>query len=717
MELIKQLAALAGLQDSYVHAQGHTEVISLEKQQAILAAMGFDLSSEAAIQQHIHQLTEAPWLEVLAPVNVSQHGQPVQLCLQQRQHQALSDWQWQITTEDQQQLSGSLSVSASDIVARQQTSMGEVLAANLQLDISLPLGYHELVLRSGNQHYSQQVIITPARCFQLHDKAVLHKTFGPALQLYAVRSERNWGIGDFIDLQQMIAPLAAQGVDFIGLNPLHALYPELPQDCSPYSPNSRLWLNTEYVALEHVAEYQECTAAQQLFASENFQQQLQQVRASSDVDYIGVAALKKAIATLLFQHFKQQQLAKNTARAQQFQQFVAQNGSSLRQLAIHQVLQGHLFAQNSDMAAWQNFPSELQDPNSDAVAEFASKHSDAIEQQLYLQWLAQLQLAEVKRLCQQHGMAIGLYCDVAVGTSRSSAESWGAPEDYLLDLSVGAPADIMAPKGQNWGLLAYNPRTLRQKAYQPFIELIQANMRYAGALRLDHVMALLRLWCCPLGTDATAGAYIRFPAADLFAILALESQRNSCVVIGEDLGTVPVEISHLLAQYQVLSYRVFMLEQKAGSYDYAAQTYPDSALATVTTHDMPTLVGYWQQHDLALRHQLDLFPSATVADNLHQLRADEMALMRQRLQLPNKDYTADDYAALVRASHIFTASQPAKLFAFQLEDLLLMPTPVNIPGTSTEYPNWRRKLVKNIEDILKHTDVLQLVDAIKSARQ
>lgn len=712
MELIKQLAALVGLQDSYVHAQGHTEVISLDKQQAILQAMGYDLTSNDAMQEKIVELSEQPWLEVIAPVTVCQQGEPLRIRVQQLQHNAVSDWQWQINTEEQQQFSGSLTIAAKDITGRRQTRQGEVLAADLTLDLSLPLGYHQLTLSNNQQHYHQQLIVTPQRCFQLHDKAVLHKTFGPAIQLYAVKSARNWGMGDFADLQQMVAPLAEQGVDFIGLNPLHALYPELPQDCSPYSPNSRLWLNTDYVALEHTAEYADCTAAQQLVNAESFQQRLQHLRAQTYVDYIGVAAAKKAVATLLFQQFKQQHLAKNTPRAAQFQQFVADGGDSLRQLTIYQVLQGQLFQQDWNMAAWQNFPQQLRNPNSSAVAEFASANSDAINQQLYLQWQAQLQLAEVKRLCQQHGMAIGLYCDVAVGTSRSSAESWGAPEDYLLDLSVGAPADIMAPKGQNWGLLAYNPQTLRQKAYQPFIDLLQANMRFAGALRLDHVMALLRLWCCPVGADATAGAYIRFPAADLFAILALESQRNSCVVIGEDLGTVPVEISHLLAQYQVLSYRVFMLEQKAGSYDYAAQTYPELALATVTTHDMPTLVGYWQQGDLELRHELDLFPNPQVADSLYQLRTDEKQLMCQRLQLND-----GDYPQLIRASHLFTAQQPARLFAFQLEDLLLMSTPVNIPGTSNEYPNWRRRLTDNIDDILQRPDVRQLIADIKTARQ
>ncbi|WP_215398399.1 4-alpha-glucanotransferase [Rheinheimera oceanensis] len=712
MELIKQLAALVGLQDSYVHAQGHTEVISLDKQQAILQAMGYDLTSAEVIQDKIVELSEQPWLEVIAPVTVCQQGEPLRIRVQQLQQNAVSDWQWQIHTEEQQQFSGNLTIAAKDISERRQTRRGEVLAAELVLDISLPLGYHQLTLSNNRQHYNQQLIITPQRCFQLHDKAVLHKTFGPAIQLYAVKSARNWGIGDFADLQQMIAPLAAQGVDFIGLNPLHALYPELPQDCSPYSPNSRLWLNTDYVALEQTADFSDCLAAQQLVGSESFQQQLQHLRAQTYVDYTGVAAAKKQVASLLFQHFKQQHLAKNTPRAAQFRQFVQDAGDSLQQLAIHQVLQGQLFRQSWDMAAWQNFPEPLRSPHNSAVAEFASANSDAINQQLYLQWQAQLQLADVKQQCQQHGMAIGLYCDVAVGTSRSSAESWGAPEDYLLDLSVGAPADIMAPKGQNWGLLAYNPQTLRQKAYQPFIELLQANMRFAGALRLDHVMALLRLWCCPLGADATAGAYIRFPAADLFAILALESQRNSCVVIGEDLGTVPVEISHLLAQYQVLSYRVFMLEQKPGSYDHAAQTYPELALATVTTHDMPTLVGYWQQHDLELRHELDLFPNAQVADSLYQLRTDEKQLMSQRLQLQD-----GDYKQLIRASHLFTAQQPARLFAFQLEDLLLMATPVNIPGTSNEYPNWRRRLTDNIDVILQRPDVLQLIADIRAARQ
>lgn len=712
MKQIEQLASLVGLQDSYVHANGHTEHIALPVQHALLSAMGFDLSNEQAITEQINQLQQNAWQETLAPVTVAHEGNMLVVRLHLAASKARSQWQWQITQEDGQPLQGEITLQPKDIVAEFSVGSEKILAFDLAITSELTTGYHQLQLSDGVQQLQQRLIVAPARCFQLHDSAILHKTMGPAIQLYAVRSSRNWGIGDFVDLKNMVAPLAAQGNDFIGLNPLHALYPLLPQDCSPYSPNSRLWLNTQYVALEETAEFQRSTQAQQLVASSDFSQKLAACRATANVDYPAVAALKDQVATLLYQTFCQHELAHNTARAQEFSHFVQQGGASLRYMAIFKVLQGTLFWQDHTMAAWQNFPPEYQNPTNPEVQQFALQYAEQIEQQLYLQWLAQQQLAAVKTECQKQGMALGLYCDVAVGTSRSSAESWAAPDDFLLDLSVGAPPDIMAPKGQNWGLLAYNPATLRQKAYQPFIDLIRANMRYAGALRLDHVMALLRLWCCPLGADATQGGYLRMPAQALFAILALESQRNHCIVIGEDLGTVPAEISALMQQYQVLSYRVFMLEQKHGSYQHRDQTYPQQSLATVTTHDMPTLVGFWQELDLALRHQLDLFPSPAVADNLQQLRQAEKAILQQALQLHQPDA-----ATLVRACHLYTAATPARLFAYQLEDLVLLDTPVNIPGTSTEYANWQRKLPQNIEDILSNPQVTALISAIKNARQ
>lgn len=712
MEQLMRLATLAGIQNSYVHANGHTEHIALPVQQAILQAMGFDLSSETGIAAHIQALEQQAWQERLAPVTVCTEGELLHVRLQLLAATATSQWQWCITQESGLPLTGELTLQPKDIVEDYQTDQGKILAFYLPLTAELVAGYHQLELTDGTQKLRQQVIISPARCFQLHDSAILHKTMGPAIQLYAVRTARNWGIGDFIDLKNMVEPLAAQGNDFIGLNPLHALYPMLPQDCSPYSPNSRLWLNTLYVALDAAPEFAHCSAAQQLIASPEFQQKLTACRDAADVDYPAVAALKAQVATLLYQYFVRTELTQQSARAAAFHAFLAQGGKALQQVALFKVLQGTLFWQDHTMAAWQNFPLDYQDPNSDAVQQFAVAHAELIQQQLYLQWLAQQQLAEVKAECRKQGMAIGLYCDVAVGTSRSSAESWAAPEDFFLDLSVGAPPDIMAPKGQNWGLLAYNPTTLRRKAYQPFIDLIRANMRNAGALRLDHVMALLRLWCCPLGADATQGAYVGMPAEALFAILALESQRNHCVVIGEDLGTVPVAISELMQRYQVLSYRVFMLEQKQGSYEHRDQTYPPLALATVTTHDMPTLIGFWQEYDLALRHKLDLFPNQAVADNLHQLRKDEKQLLQQHLGIEQPDsYT------LVRACHLYTAATPAQLFAYQLEDLVLLDTPVNIPGTSTEYPNWRRKLPYNVEEILQQPAVLALLAEMKQARR
>ncbi len=711
MEQLTRLATLAGLQQDYVHANGQKISIAPAVQQAILIAMGFDLSSDAMITAQIQQLEHAKWQEKLAPVTVSTVGEPLCITLKLPAATASSHWQWCIQLEEGGQLNGEYRLQAKDIKAEFGQAADKMLAFDLTLTSELPLGYHQLQLSDGQTTLTQQLIIAPGRCFQLHDRAILHKTMGPALQLYALRSARNWGIGDFADLKNSVAPLAALGNDFIGLNPLHALYPLLPQDCSPYSPNSRLWLNTLYVALDETPEFKASQRAQQRVAADDFQQQLAACRATSDVDYPAVAALKAEIAAILYQHFKDHEVANNTERAQAFLHFVEHSAAHLKQMALFKVLQGHLFWQDHQTAAWQHFPKALQNPHSDAVRQFAAEHAEQINQQLYLQWLAQQQLAEVKAECQKQGMAIGLYCDVAVGTSRSSAESWGAPEDFLLDLSVGAPPDIMAPKGQNWGLLAYNPQTLRQKAYRPFIELIRANMQHAGALRLDHVMALLRLWCCPLGADASQGAYLSMPADALFAILALESQRNHCIVIGEDLGTVPAQISELMQRYQVLSYRVFMLEQTAQSYQHPEQTYPPLALATVTTHDMPTLIGFWREHDLALRHQLDLCPSSEVAATLGQLRQTEKQLLQQALALNNPEAKT-----LVRACHLYTAGTAAQLFAYQLEDLVLLDTPVNIPGTSTEYPNWRRKLPQNIEQILTRPDVVELLQEIKQAR-
>lgn len=710
MEPIQHLAELAGVQDHYINAHGQPEHIRQDVIKGVLGAMGFDLSSPERVASQIQQLQLQPWKRYLQPVTVLTEQQPLRVRLQQPEQSALSNWSWQIDTEFGEQLQGQLQLSKADICQQADVAGQAWLAFELTLPTELPAGYHQLTLTAEQIQLQQRLIVAPSRCYQLQDKAIFRKTAGPAIQLYALNTEHNWGIGDFGDLIRLAPEFAKAGCDFIGLNPLHALYPALPQDCSPYSPNSRLWLNSLYVDLTLEPEYL-ADGVQSVVNSTEFQRQLQQCREDSAVDYATVSRLKQRITSLMFQQFKQQEWVKKTERAKAFQRFVEQGGDSLYQLVVYKVLQQQMFAKDWQMASWQQFPAEYQHPGSAAVKDFAVQHQDAIQQQLYAQWLAYRQLAAAQQACIQAGMAIGLYRDLAVGTNRSSAETWAEPDNYYLKLSVGAPADIMAPKGQDWGLPPYNPTELREQAYQPFIDLLQANMQHAGALRIDHVMALMRLWCTPVGKSATEGAYVQFPAEELFAILALESQRNHCVVIGEDLGTVPAEISRLLEQYQVLSYRVFLLEQKDSSYQHADLTYPARSMATVSTHDMPTMVGYWQEHDLALRHQLDLYPSAEVAEQLHQLRLDEKQIMHQQLAL-----TDDDYTQLVRNSHLFVAATPAALMAFQLEDLVLVDTPVNVPGTSTEYPNWQRRLPEPVEHSLQRSDVRQLLADIKAAR-
>jgi 4-alpha-glucanotransferase len=708
--LLAELIAFCGIETEFNDAWGKPTRVSETQQLELLKAQGFDIEDDdtARLQLLARQLDF--WQQPLQQVSVQRLGEPLQVSLQVALEQANTVIALQLTCEDGQHYTCNLTPvdgELTQVIVLDEVEYHQYLH---ELPWQLPAGYHQLAIAGSAQQ--QRLIITPGHCFQ-PEQFTRHKQWGIALQLYALRSGRNWGIGDFTDLSHTLSYLASVGADFIGLNPIHALYPAMPESASPYSPSSRRWLNISYIDVEAMPGFANCSRTKALIEAPGFVSQLNEQRRKDYVDYSGVMQLKLPAMKSLYQWFSEQKstTAKDINKA--FKQFKLQSGDSLLQLALYDALHAHLYQQNSDYWGWPNWPEQYRDPASDAVMQFSKQHSAELDFYCYLQFIAQQQLAQAQQVAKNAGMLLGLYRDLAVGVSEASTEIWSNPQLYCRQATVGAPPDPLGPAGQNWGLPPMYPYQLYKQAYQPIIDLLRANMQHAGALRIDHVMALLRLWWVPKSAaTAAGGAYVYYPIMDLLGILALESQRNSCVVIGEDLGTVPVEISHLMAQYQVLSYRVFMLEQKAGSYDHAALTYPELALATVSTHDMPTMVGYWQEYDLALRHQLDLFPNPQVAQSLYQLRTDEKQLMRDKLQLED-----GNYSQLIRASHLFTASQPAKLFAFQLEDLLQMSTPVNIPGTSTEYPNWRRKLIHNIEDILQRPDVQQMISEIRTARQ
>jgi 4-alpha-glucanotransferase len=330
-------------------------------------------------------------------------------------------------------------------------------------------------------------------------------------------------------------------------------------------------------------------------------------------------------------------------------------------------------------------------------------------------------LVGAQSLTRELGMPLGLYGDYAVGANPSGSETWVDQSNYCLGAEIGAPPDPLALKGQGWGIPPSDPAAMQAQRLQGFIRLIRDNMRYYGALRLDHVMSLCRLWWVPAGCAATAGAYVHYPLQQLLTVLCLESARSSCLVVGEDLGVVPDEMRQAMPEFGLYHYKVLLFEKVSGRFR-RPEEFARHALAAATTHDLPTLHSYWEAHDIELRRQLNLYPSAEIeADIVRERDHDrEMLLAALREQglnpahpaAPLEPYTAE----LGHALHMYLARSSTALVALQIEDLLGMIDPVNVPGTNTEYPNWQRKLTMPIEDMAARHDFAERFAEINRAR-
>ena len=374
-----------------------------------------------------------------------------------------------------------------------------------------------------------------------------------------------------------------------------------------------------------------------------------------------------------------------------------------------------------------NWPEQFHDPAGPAVVQFAADHATEVQFFLYLQWLADTQLTQAQALARALGMPIGLYGDYAVGANASGSECWSDRETYRLGAEIGAPPDPLALKGQGWGIPPPDPQVMERDRLQGFVRLIRANMRYYGALRLDHVMSLFRLWWVAAHRSPLAGAYVHYPVDQLMTIVALESARAQCLVVGEDLGVVPDEMRRAMPQYGVYHYKVVLFEKSGGRFR-RPEDYVRQALATVTTHDMPTLRAYWQGLDIDLRERLDLYPSAeSLAAVRHERDLDRIALLaalqEQGLLPPAPDEAAQGAfksvpftPQLAQALHLYLARSNAGLAAVQIDDLLGLSDPVNVPGTSHEYPNWQRKLDADLEAIVTRADLAEELRAIDRMR-
>lgn len=706
--LLAELIAFNGIETRFTDAWGNPAEVTEHDQLRMLQALGFDTSDEQKAAEQLRQRQLLHWAEPLDPVSVqTQTGQykwqvrlPIAQVYDKLTFTLLTEQGERFTLEKVAVDDGELTqVGQFEAVEYQQYEFTVVL--------TLPLGYHTLQLQicGDEDDFVQSFIVTPEQCYQ-NPSFATQKQWGVSVQLYGVKTDTNWGIGDFADLARLVRHLGKQGADFVGLNPIHALYPAMPESASPYSPSSRRWLNIAYLSVAAMPGFVQCQPLQQLLSDPAFQAQLATQRQKDWLDYSGVMALKLPALRQLYQWFVTDG-QKDINLVSEFNRFVDESGESLRQLALYDALHMHLIAQDPHAWGWPNWPEQYRAADSEAVTAFAAEHQADIGFFCYLQFCAKQQLAAAQAAAKDAGMALGLYRDLAVGVSEASTEIWANPDLYCRDASVGAPPDILGPKGQNWGLPPMYPYELFRQGYQPLIELFRANMRDSGALRIDHVMALLRLWWVPKGSaSAGEGAYIYYPIMDLLGILALESQRNQAVVIGEDLGTVPDGIFELLQQHGVYSYRIFFFEQAEDGGYISTAHYPVQAMSALTTHDMPTLIGFWHCSDLKLGLQLGLYTEQILPGlyhDRHQAKQRILDSLHGHGVLPADFPRQVDTLAMERTLNYALQQHLAKgscqLLCLQLEDWLEMTEPVNIPGTSDEYPNWRRKLSMTLEQL------------------
>jgi (1->4)-alpha-D-glucan 1-alpha-D-glucosylmutase len=709
-EALARLAEHCGIAAEYYDIWGKPHPTSDETRRALLTAMHFPAEADPSVL--LREMKDREWRSPLPPVLALRVGEAPSVPFTLPTTLVGRPRRWILTSESGDTLTGDFLPATLPRVDEKRVGGANFLRGELRLPALTSPGYYRLeVERPGREVQPQMamtLIVAPPACYQPEAVTGEGRVWGPSVQLYGLSSRRNWGIGDFGDLLTLVDLTANAGGGVVGVNPLHALFPDDPGRISPYSPSSRRFVNSLYLDVEAVPEFAECQPARQLVASERFQAQLRRLRSGDQVAYEEVAAAKREVLALLYRYFREQHLSNDTDRSRAFHLFCEAGGEALEHHARFEALQAHFRRDNPAVWGWPAWPEAYRHPTAQAVAAFAADHAEEVEFFAWLQWLADEQLAAVGLHCWQRGVGVGLYQDLALGVHPGGSEAWGWQEVFAAGAYAGAPPDDFALLGQDWGLPPLVPHRLRESAYAPFIGVMRANMRHAGALRIDHVMALSRLFWVPAGLPAAEGAYVSYPLEDMLAIVALESHRNHCMVIGEDLGTVPEGFRPRLAEAGLLSYRPFLFERTLDGGFKPPADYPRQALVAVSTHDLPTLRGFWQGRDLDTRTALHLLPSEAQRDRLMAERSLDrgrilVALDKEGL-LPaglstHPDSMPDSTQPFVVAIHAYLARTRAQILVVQPEDILAVIEQANLPGSrDDQHANWRRRLPLAIED-------------------
>lgn len=677
--------------------------ISNEALAVILKSLGWDVQNQATIQDELLKRFEAvmerpvqktcvmgesePWIELTLAPDV---GGILEVALQ---------------LENGETSHRQFAVHELEVLRELHTQAKHARVYRLRLD-GLPYGYHDVrISLNGNELADAHVIACPDRAYLPERLAQGGKMAGFNITLYGLRSQRNWGCGDFTDLKALLEWAHAElGVSLVGLNPLHALHNRVPFNTSPYLPLSVYYKNHIYIDIERVPEFARSRWAQALRNSPKTGGRIEKAREAEFVAYQEVDVLKRRFLKVLFREFKRSGAPE---RVKAFAEFCVSEGDLLNRYALYRALDEVLHKQDRNRWTWHDWPVEYRTPVSAACAAFAEKYKRTIEYYKFEQFVLEEQLNEAQAFAKSIGMEIGLYHDLAVATDSCGSDLWGHASFYVGGCRVGAPPDDFSPKGQDWGFPPPNGQAHNEDGYVLFRESIRKIVRNGGALRLDHVMRLFRLFWIPQNMEAAQGTYVRDNATDLMRILSLESVRSKNLIIGEDLGTVTDEIRDMLARFRILSYRLFYFERFRDGSFIPSERYPRQALVSSSTHDLATLAGFWQYRDIEARRAAGLadengywqqrnnrdLEKQKMLDLLHQEKLLPEYAERDAKKLP--DLNGDLHNAVIG----FLARTPSMVLLLNQEDLTKETEQQNLPGSTAEYPNWQRKMRVKVEDL------------------
>lgn len=654
---IRELARAAGLAETWTDALGIPQQVSIDSLRRILGALGLPTETSGDIEASRQKLGPPTALPPLITMKAGSR-----LTLPGRAGGAARG---QVTYED-------------GGVASLRFSMRGDKLVGPTLD---RIGYHRLEF--GDRQVT--VAVAPPRCLTIEDRAQGKHLWGVAAQIYSLRRPGDGGIGDATAVRELAEGAARHGADAVALSPVHSLFAADPGRYGPYSPSSRLFFNPLFADPEIV------------FGPERVAQHRRDGQAWDQVplvDWRPAAEAKLALLRRLFDDFEARDVATGSELAQAFAGFVREGGDLLQGHALFESLHGKWLGSEPALGFWRDWPPEfrhgLARPDDPEMAAFVAAEGHTVRFHQFLQWLAARSFEATQAAAVGAGMKIGLISDLAIGMDRAGSHAWSRQSDLLLGLNIGAPPDEFNRAGQDWGLSGFSPRALVATGFDPFLSTVRAAMRHAGGVRIDHIMGLQRLWLVPDGASSADGAYLDYPLDDFLHLLALESHRHGAVVIGEDLGTVPRGFRRRLAQAGIAGMDVMWFERNRGSFR-APTRWRRDAVSMTTTHDLPTVAGWWRGSDIDVRSALGL----STAGEAEQRPSDRRRLWQAFVAAGAAEGPApapDDPAPAVDAALGFVASSPAPLMLAPLEDLLGLADQPNLPGTIDEHPNWRRRL-------------------------